>query len=684
METKLIVTHENDVLCGRGGSINNHPGNEKYRHFVNRKKRIYLTARFKREKRLIAASIVQEIRNQEPPGRFLAKDGRSGEWYDIGDLKARDKTSQALREGAPEIRKEMENDRQKELIELQKQHQEQEKQKQQEQQDQQQKQALALQKNVEDEKSQNQVKEAVTETTKTSDTSDTSGSINNSTDPTENNSNNNDGSNSDAVISGMTVVHHNVVDSPMSHSPLATESPEQIVSEVEKELNDNKIPYSPFRDEADSYEGNMNAYSPAQPHNHEPSSINHNKVRFKAAHSSPSQYETPTWSNTSMPDPSLSAPQHPHSHMPPPPPQVPQHHHKHHLPLQQQRAQFRQQQQQHQQHQRYYPPEDNRIHNYPGHHPHSHHHPQMPPHPHHHPQTTNPPMGATSSYSSYAPQYTNGNGHSQYQESHWTPESRQSPGVHAHESSKRYVDPNLSPIGTSPMHGSRHQSFSHHPNSSRSSNHRHRSRGSSRKQIVESNAQQGDWFCSNLLPSDIMPNMGNLFGKSSQGGQDDQSTDGASFCGMDLCSIGSLGGASLCQVFLEDDPSKQTNTEIEIAQKNQVLKEAKSWGSVRSKSTLGSNMSNALSFSSADNPGGEMEGLSYGQQQQNNIMMNPHLSSNQPQMHHPHTHHQHQYSSHQPQHQAQAHPQYHYQAQQPQQHQNLSSIPTHSTIESWN
>lgn len=40
--------HSNDVLCGRGGTINAHPGNEQYRRLVDRKKRVYLTARFKR------------------------------------------------------------------------------------------------------------------------------------------------------------------------------------------------------------------------------------------------------------------------------------------------------------------------------------------------------------------------------------------------------------------------------------------------------------------------------------------------------------------------------------------------------------------------------------------------------------------------------------------------------------
>lgn len=73
---------------------------------------MYLTARFKREKRLIASSVVTEIRELDPPGRFLARKGGKdhGFWYDIGDEKARDKTSQALRENAPSIRAEIETE----------------------------------------------------------------------------------------------------------------------------------------------------------------------------------------------------------------------------------------------------------------------------------------------------------------------------------------------------------------------------------------------------------------------------------------------------------------------------------------------------------------------------------------------------------------------------------------------
>lgn len=102
----IATPHPNDVLCGRGGGSNNHPGNESFRELVNEVKFPYVNCP-KREKPLIARRIVEAVRNQTPPGRFLSKDSKTGLWNDIGDGKAREKTSQALREGAPIIREHM-------------------------------------------------------------------------------------------------------------------------------------------------------------------------------------------------------------------------------------------------------------------------------------------------------------------------------------------------------------------------------------------------------------------------------------------------------------------------------------------------------------------------------------------------------------------------------------------------
>lgn len=103
-----------DVLSGRGGATNSHSGNAEFRAIVEQHKVKYLNAK-KANKPAVAATIVDLIRKKG--GRFLRKytmhnshdpmlDANGNVlWYDIGDEKAREKTCQALREGAPEIRR---------------------------------------------------------------------------------------------------------------------------------------------------------------------------------------------------------------------------------------------------------------------------------------------------------------------------------------------------------------------------------------------------------------------------------------------------------------------------------------------------------------------------------------------------------------------------------------------------
>lgn len=89
--------NQNDVLCGRGGATNNHIGNRNFRKLVAQHQQAYLMAR-KRDKRDIAQRIVSIVRNNG--GRFLKRnDNSSEEWVDVGDKRACEKTSQALREG---------------------------------------------------------------------------------------------------------------------------------------------------------------------------------------------------------------------------------------------------------------------------------------------------------------------------------------------------------------------------------------------------------------------------------------------------------------------------------------------------------------------------------------------------------------------------------------------------------
>lgn len=95
-----------DVLCGRGGATNSHSGNRAFRLLVKRHQDRYLRAK-KRDKPSVASYIVELVRDRG--GRFLRRCDTTPQgnvlWVDIGDDRAREKTCQALREGAPEIRR---------------------------------------------------------------------------------------------------------------------------------------------------------------------------------------------------------------------------------------------------------------------------------------------------------------------------------------------------------------------------------------------------------------------------------------------------------------------------------------------------------------------------------------------------------------------------------------------------
>lgn len=102
--------NEHDVLCGRGGKINNHPGNVTFRTIVEEYMHEYLDPRTRKlEKAHVAARLVAQIRNTNPPGRFLKPDDPVNPtgYVEIGDLKAWKKAGQALREDAPDVRKEI-------------------------------------------------------------------------------------------------------------------------------------------------------------------------------------------------------------------------------------------------------------------------------------------------------------------------------------------------------------------------------------------------------------------------------------------------------------------------------------------------------------------------------------------------------------------------------------------------
>ncbi len=97
--TDILAPTINDVLCGRGGAVLRHPGNVQYQNLIKERQQEYTTC-MKAEKLKISRSIVEHVR-KEYRGRFLVRDSTTKSWYDIGEKKAVEKTSQALREGQP-------------------------------------------------------------------------------------------------------------------------------------------------------------------------------------------------------------------------------------------------------------------------------------------------------------------------------------------------------------------------------------------------------------------------------------------------------------------------------------------------------------------------------------------------------------------------------------------------------
>eukprot|EP00538_Stauroneis_constricta_P002479 CAMPEP_0119546038 /NCGR_PEP_ID=MMETSP1352-20130426/613_1 /TAXON_ID=265584 /ORGANISM="Stauroneis constricta, Strain CCMP1120" /LENGTH=496 /DNA_ID=CAMNT_0007590691 /DNA_START=99 /DNA_END=1589 /DNA_ORIENTATION=+ len=87
---------EQDVLCGRGGRSNHHPGNKKYRQLISDMKHSYRNIEAKAAKTDLSRAIVEHVFKYG--GRFVKVDARSGKHYALTTIEARKKTSQALRE----------------------------------------------------------------------------------------------------------------------------------------------------------------------------------------------------------------------------------------------------------------------------------------------------------------------------------------------------------------------------------------------------------------------------------------------------------------------------------------------------------------------------------------------------------------------------------------------------------
>jgi len=85
---EILEPQDLDVICGRGGKINAHEGNIRFRDIVSKFKKQYLEIKQKSEKCKFCMFVVREIRKSEPAVRFLNKNSKTKKWLEIGDEKA--------------------------------------------------------------------------------------------------------------------------------------------------------------------------------------------------------------------------------------------------------------------------------------------------------------------------------------------------------------------------------------------------------------------------------------------------------------------------------------------------------------------------------------------------------------------------------------------------------------------
>jgi len=90
----------NDVLCGRGKSVCNHPGNILFRDQVVAQLDNYENSRKSIQKHNICRQVFDQVKGMNPPGRFLKKSVRNGSsfWEELDTQKAMYKISQAFRD----------------------------------------------------------------------------------------------------------------------------------------------------------------------------------------------------------------------------------------------------------------------------------------------------------------------------------------------------------------------------------------------------------------------------------------------------------------------------------------------------------------------------------------------------------------------------------------------------------
>ncbi|KAL3944758.1 MAG: hypothetical protein SGBAC_001177 [Bacillariaceae sp.] len=90
-----LLLRDCDIVCGRGGLANKHPGNRLLRRICNKNRELYQSSLNPVYKHCMIVSIFTAI--QQNGGSFVTRT-KDGSWKEISDKQAKEKTAQLLRE----------------------------------------------------------------------------------------------------------------------------------------------------------------------------------------------------------------------------------------------------------------------------------------------------------------------------------------------------------------------------------------------------------------------------------------------------------------------------------------------------------------------------------------------------------------------------------------------------------
>lgn len=92
-----FVPGKTDVVCARGKSYWEHPGNKMYRALIAGATERYSATSNKLEKTMIVSEIVNAVHKHQ--GMFVKKEKKGGPWVEVDEVFAREKIGQSLRDG---------------------------------------------------------------------------------------------------------------------------------------------------------------------------------------------------------------------------------------------------------------------------------------------------------------------------------------------------------------------------------------------------------------------------------------------------------------------------------------------------------------------------------------------------------------------------------------------------------